>query len=304
MRKPVCFLLGLTLMSQLFFACKKDDEKVTPPSSQAGYFVISSIDQSSIANGRKSAETHDSEFDLGALLSSDKFLFLIANGGDEPIFNITLSSDNTPFEITPKSIQLVPGTKGSAIIPLLTVGVTHGIRIKGIGTAPNLPKGENKATIRMTGKTLSGKDTIDVIGEFIVKVDAQVVDAKVLSGGINAVKDSTDSFVIKPAKTVQLMNSGSVPIRATISYSRARIYLSGPDKGYPFGHPYQYKNELELLPNEAKDITQMISPIQHYEEDGYDFTDYYYDGFSYIEIKPVKEEGVVVNLTGLRLVSK
>jgi hypothetical protein len=303
MRQPVRALLSLCVLSQLFFACKKDNEGVTPgeANSDSGYFVVSPTGS---ANGRIAASVPTTqEFDLGPLLASDKFIFMVANGGEQPIFDVTLTSDNLPFDVSPGYIAKLPGKKETTIYPLLHVGITHGIRLKGVGTAPLLPNGENKAIIRMKGKTLSGRDTIQVTGQFIVKVNAMVIDAKVLSARTDALTDTSGRFLVDRSKTVHLVNSGSVPIRATISYSKNLIYIGGPMAGYNFGSE-EYKSVIELLANESKDITSMISPIESYEEDGTDWLDYYYSGRSYIDIKPIKEEGVMAKIHGLHLISK
>jgi hypothetical protein len=308
MRQPVRALLSLCVLSQLFFACKKDNEGVTlsEATSDSGYFVVSST---GAANGRIAASVPTShEFDYGPLLASDNFLFLIANGGDQPIFDVTLTSDNLPFDVSPSYIGKLPGKKETTIYPLLNVGVTHGVRLKGVGTAPLLPKGENKAIIRMKGKTLSGRDTIQVTGQFILKVNAMVVDAKLLSGGIEALSvineyTTLKDWLVEPAKRVHLINSGSVPIRATISYWKYLKRIGGPMDGDTYSSEV-FKNEFELLANESKDITNMISPIEKYEEDGTDWMDYYYSGRSGIEIKPIKEEGVIVKVDRLYLISK
>lgn len=316
MSQSVRFILGLFVVSQLFFACKKEEEQVIPnkeeepvipkeepvipASSQPGFFVISSIEQSSVANGRKSAETYNSEFDLGPLMASDRYLFMIANGGDEPIFNVALTSDNTPFEISPKTIQVVPGKKGSAIIPLLTVGITHGVKLRGVGTAPLLAIGLNKATIRMTGKTLSGTDTVEVSGEFIVKVDAKVMDAKILSAEIAPVLGSnwyysTPALIVEPSKIVKLVNTGNVPIHAIMEYDKYEFY--GTDT-YPIKF-LKIKNEIDLQPDETKDISSLIAPISGKRMEG--DTNFEYNGRTTITLTT---QEAVSNINGFVLYSK
>jgi hypothetical protein len=287
MFQPVRFLLALVLVSQLFFACKKDDE-VTPV--QPGTFVISTQANQTSAN---------SEFDLGDLFSSDDFIFMLANSGDETIFNTTLSSNNPAFDVNIKNIQ----TLSKSSPALITIDITHGVPLKGVGKVPNLPQGENKATITLKGKTLSGKDTVVVIKEFIVKVNAKVMDAKILSGGIDAIKDTTafKNLIVAPSKTVKLVNTGNVLIKASISYTKVGVtgYL------YPTGEFVEYldpakgyiiQNEIELQPGESKDISDLISPITGKRMEG--DIKFFYAGLTTITLS-TKE--AVFNINALNL---
>jgi hypothetical protein len=250
MKKQALFaLLSIGLCSPLFVACQKHKDEATPTGggvNAAGYFVISSVERTSAPSGRTAAG-EAVRFDLGTLKASKEFLFMVANGGDEAIFDVTLTTDKLAFEIFPGKIQLVPGRKGSAIIPLLTVGITHGVNLNGIGNALTLPKGENTATITMRGKTLSGKDTVAVEGTFIVAVDAKVVDAQILSGEsvVVPVKNSwgTTQWFVEPARTVKLVNTGNVTIQATISYVKDEALPYGG--GYMPGRRIGVKNEIE-----------------------------------------------------------
>ena len=310
MKKRTLFaLLSIGLCGPLFFACQKHQDEVIPakeepptsggetPASTPGYFVISSIERTTAAGGRTTAG-EAVRFDLGTLKASKEFLFMIANGGDEPIFEVALTTDKPAFEIFPAKIQLVPGRKGSAIIPLLTVGVTHGVNLNGIGSALTLPKGDNTAIITMKGKTLSGKDTVAIEGKFTVAVHAKVVDAKLLAGESEVVPVKTSwgstQWPVELAKTVKLVNTGNVTIQATISYGKYQVL--------PGGHPGTYtpvKNEIELQPGETRDITSLIakSSGQHIDEG----VNYFHSGSTTIEIK---DQGIVYNVNRFDLVTQ
>ena len=99
---------------------------------------------------------------------------MISNGGDEPIFDVTLANDNTPFEISPKTIKIISNKNQTAIMPPLTVGITHGQQLNGTDAAPVLTKGYNRATTKLSGKTLSNKDIVEVTGECSITVEANV----------------------------------------------------------------------------------------------------------------------------------
>jgi hypothetical protein len=296
------------VLSQLFVACKKDDEQVKPAetTSDSGYFIVSSTGS---ANGRIAASLPTrQEFDLGPLLASDKFIFMIANGGDQPIFDVTLTSDNVPFDVSPKFIAKLPGKKETTIYPLLNVGITHGIRLKGVGSAPLLPNGENKAVIHMKGKTLNGRDTIQVTGQFIVKVNAQVIDVKVLSGNEEAIKHTewtANTFIVEPAKTVKLVNTGTVAIKATLTYNYETIYvfLVNGLSQVRYGDSGSIVNTIELQARETKDVTSMVCPIGG-QSTSADNPDVYYNGITDVKIEPIKDEGVIAKLSNLTLASK
>ncbi len=294
----------------LFVACQKHQDEVVPakeaeppapavetPAAAPGYFVISSVQRTTAPGGRTTAgETI--RFDLGALKASKEFLFMIANGGDEAIFDVTLTTDKPAFQIFPGKIQLVPGRKGSAIIPLLTVGITHGVNLNGIGNAPTLPKGENTAIITMKGKTVSGKDTVAVQGEFTVAVDAKVIDAKILSGESEVVPVKLSwgglQWLVEPARTVKMVNTGNVTLQVTISYGKYEALTGGGPGNY-----VTVNNEIELQAGDTKDITSLIAkPSGHHTEGG---TTYHHVGETKIEIK---DQGIVYNINRFDLTSK
>lgn len=304
MKKRALFaLLSIGLCGPLFLACQKHKDEVVPakeeppPASTPGYFVISSIERTTAAGGRTTAG-EAVRFDLGALKASKEFLFMIANGGDEPIFDVTFTTDKPAFAIFPGKIQLVPGRKGSAIIPLLTVGVTHGVNLNGTGSALTLPRGENVATITMKGRTLLVKDTVAVEGKFVVAVDAKVIDAKILSGGSEVVPVSTSwgtpQWLVEPARTVKFVNTGNVAIQATITYSiTAYVVGSGPTNYRTI------TNAIEVQPDETKDITELISKPQT-PFTGQTIQDMY-SGTTVID---VKDQGIVYNINKFTLLSK
>jgi hypothetical protein len=247
------------VLSQLFFACKKDEVGVTPTQpttvSQPGYFVVSP--QSSATNGRLSGPTFNTEFDLGILRSSKEFLFMISNGGDEPIFDVTLTSDNTPFEISPKTIKTISGKNQTAVMPLLTVGITHGRQLNGTAAAPVLNKGYNKATIRLSGKTISNKDTVEITGEFSVTIEAKVFSVTFFNGNQEPAFDEQLTYNVSVSKGVKMVNTGNVTIHSTLSYDGYKdVYGVGT-------YWVEIKNEFDLEPGQEKDITNMIAPVKY-----------------------------------------
>lgn len=264
-------LLGLAFAGQLLFACQKHRDEVPPATEQPatpqpGYFVMSATSHTSSPTGR-TTQDRPAAFDLGVLKGSKEFLFMVDNGGDEPIFDITLSSDKEAFEVSPKRIQVLPGKSGTGIVPLISVGIIHGKQLNGRASAPILPKGHNQATIKLVGKTLSKKDTVEVTGEFVLSVEAKVVGLKLLSGGNEIVVSdrvtNEERVFLVSATPIVIVNSGNVALHPVIHYSEG--VLPNPI--------VKVTNEFDIAPGETKDITHlytMYNPLTYinFSDDG------------------------------------
>jgi len=181
------FLLAIISLN----SCKKDDEDIK---SRSGYFKLTELRNI----GTKSTQriTNDSiktAFQLGDLKNSNEFYFLLSNGGDNPIFDVNLKTNNSHFTTSPENISVLPGSEtdiNGSIIPLISMAVIHGTQINGIGFAELLPMGENLATLTITGKTIENHDTINLISNFYFSVDAKIMDIKIFDNGqeINLLK--------------------------------------------------------------------------------------------------------------------
>ena len=296
MFRPQRYLLVAGLLSQLFIGCKKDDEQ--QPASQSGYFIVAASQNSSSPGARTAGGRTDTRFNLGPLRASREFMFMLSNGGNKDIFDITLSGDNQTFEVFPQNIQRLAGKETGGVTQVVTVGVIHGVQLHslpGQWLAPNLPKGLNEATIAVKGKTLHGRDTIEVTGDFIVSVDAQVADAKIVCGNqdVNPQNDQWGFFrywYVYPDRTVRMVNTGNVRIQAVVSYWKTEV---------PIMSNVYTNNNIELLPNESRDITSLISPVAQRTIEG--GKTYDYGGFTIIEVTP---NGTVINNGSFRLLTQ
>jgi|GEM_PF-2973319 len=292
MQQSIRYLVALSLLSQLFIACKKDSEH--QPAEQSGYFVVTGTSSSSAASGRTTGAKADTYFNLGSLKASKAFVFMLANGGNKDIFDITLASNEPAFEVSPQRLQRLPGRGSSGIVQLITVGVTHGVQLNspiGQSQAPNLPKGLHETRIAIKGKTLVDKDTIEVTGDFTVAVEALVVDAKIVCGGQDVVRNAdqwgNEYWYVYPVKTVQMVNTGNVAIKVDITYQKIQI---------PAMSATYTRNQVELLPGTSKDITGFVSPAYtRFTEGG---ATYEYLGQTTLSILPT---GTVTNITGFNL---
>lgn len=179
------------VLQVIFISCNKEDDIIEEieddiiEMKEPGYFVLTelknSVKSSNIDNQLKSVQT---SFDLGSLKASMTHSFILVNGGDQPIFDVVLKTDNPAFTISPDAISLLAGnarfdnTSGSGFIPLISLGIIHGIHINGFGFTDLLPKGINTSLLTITGKTIDGNDTIEISSEFELKVNAKMMDIK------------------------------------------------------------------------------------------------------------------------------
>jgi hypothetical protein len=185
-------LVIIVIVMQVFFiSCNKEDDIIEKKKDdiiekkEPGFFVLTglktSVKSSYTDYQLKSAQT---DFDLGDLKASMTHSFILVNGGDQPIFDIVLNTDNPAFTISPGAISLLEGnarfdnTSGSGFIPLISLGIIHGTHINGFGFTDLLPKGINTSLLTITGKTIDGNDTIEISSEFEFTVNAKVMDIK------------------------------------------------------------------------------------------------------------------------------
>jgi hypothetical protein len=183
------------VMQVIFVSCNKEDDIIENKKDdgiemkEPGYFVLTelknSVKSSTIDSQLKSAQTG---FDLGDLKASMQYSFILVNGGDQPVFDIALNTDNPAFTISPGAISLLEGnarfdnTSGSGFIPLISLGIVHGTRINGFGFSDVLPMGANTSVLTITGKTIDGSDTIDISSDFEFTVNAKLMDIKLYAG--------------------------------------------------------------------------------------------------------------------------
>lgn len=172
-----------------FSACKKSTEYQPSPNS-SGYFILTPMQ---LKNDLQPVTKQTSDepipiFYLGEMKDSREYYFILTNGGEESIFDINLSSSVPAFQITPARIGSLAGktTISSGVtggfIPLITLGVTHGTRLNGLGYASLLPMNLNIAIITISGKTLKNGDTISIIQQIEMQALAKIMDIRVFDG--------------------------------------------------------------------------------------------------------------------------
>jgi hypothetical protein len=156
------------------YSCSKDHNENIKP----GYFIISHVDNNlkSANNNAFKTSNGDNSFDLGEIRKSEEYYFSLSNGGETPIFEVTLNCNNSAFTVSPESISVLEINENLNLLPSLKVRALHGKSLSGLGYTPLMDKGKNDCILSIKGKTLSGSDTIDVSLEVTLEVFALVSD--------------------------------------------------------------------------------------------------------------------------------
>jgi hypothetical protein len=167
-------------------ACNKDTSNET--SRTPGYFVLAELNNNETPSLKAADTKKSSSFDFGDLKASKEFFFILVNGGDEPIFNITMKTDKSQFIIRPTQLKILPGgtliknAESAALIPILTLGITHGTNLNGVGYDDLLPMGVNASELTVSGQTLNNGDTVNISDSFDISVFALVMDLDMYEG--------------------------------------------------------------------------------------------------------------------------
>lgn len=181
----LCLFLILVMIS-----CKKDKEDQNHHSGSFSFSRLENYDSNLKSKKIKqfADETLDMQgdpsFDLGEIKSSKSFYFLLLNVGDKPIYDITLSSDNPNFKISPSKIGFLGSTKNltssdnDLIFPIITIGIEHGNKIDGNGYGDLLNMGLNTGKIKITGRTLQNTDTVLLTINPSLTVNAKIMDIR------------------------------------------------------------------------------------------------------------------------------
>ncbi len=241
----------------LIVSCKKDKENAK---LQSGQFSFSKLENynSTLKFGKTQKFTSSSvvsqnqySFNLGELKTSKSFYFLLLNVGDLPIYNISLTTDNPNFIISPSKISYLGSTKNlsvndsNLIFPIITLGIEHGQKINGNGYGTLLDTGINTCTITIKGKTILNNDTVLLSISPTMLVNAKLMDIKFFvnnqeinlynpSGslttairGIGTIPYYYTDFMNKPVK---IMNTGNTTITLQILGNTADTITLEPDK--------------------------------------------------------------------------
>ena len=270
-------ILSFIVLQVISISCKKEDDIIEI--KEPGYFVLTELKGSlKTSNANKVFKSSQSDFNLGELKASKNYSFILTNGGNQPIFDIALSTDKESFTVSPKEISRLEGNKqiantaSSGFIPVISLGIVHGIQLNGVGFTDLLAMGDNTSILKVTGKTIDGNDTITISSSYDFTVEAKVMDIKLYVDGseMDITKNTgevTSSFGGLGSLRVYLINSGNLEIENTgnvninLTYGSNNIDIT--DGG---------KNML-LKPNDKKQIS--ISGEIYFKLDGNGTITYY-----------------------------
>jgi hypothetical protein len=222
----------LTGMHLIILSCTIENEDII--TSQPGYFVLTELRNNLESYNYNKLKSLKTGFELGDIKASKEFFFLLTNGGDQPIFDIQLVTDNEQFIITPKKIDKLEGSRtnnyeeNAGFIPIITLGINHGTQINGVGYTDLLPMNINTSLLTISGKTIKNNDTITISSEFDFSVDVKIMDIKLYvqnneidltspSGGVSTTLGGLGfmRFYSISSDNIEFENTGNVPINLT-----------------------------------------------------------------------------------------
>ena len=228
--KTLKYLAQIMLLFFAVSSCNRDNDETNK--STPGYFILAELNNNESSSLKSTENISTSTFDLGDLKASKEFFFLLVNGGVEPIFNIALTTDNSQFNIRPSQVdQLAGGTlldvaENTGLLPILTLGITHGTNLNGVGYDNLLPMGINTSILTISGKTIDNGDTINISNSFDISVNAKVMDIELYKdsnkidltnpnvhgssnlGGIGWIR----IYYVNDTSTINIKNIGNVNI--------------------------------------------------------------------------------------------
>ncbi|MBL8028580.1 MAG: hypothetical protein JNL74_19300 [Fibrobacteres bacterium] len=182
MRKRI---ISIICMSIFLLSCTdKITDSITESNSIVpGRISISQADGlGKITSGSKkySDSVH---FYLGELKASRDFYFIIRNVGNTKIRNLTVTTDNSAFTVSPNSFEVLPPDSETAISTILRVSAVHGVALNGVGYTTLMKPDTNSAYITINGITTNsaGKDTVTSV-TVDVDVKALFMDIVLMDG--------------------------------------------------------------------------------------------------------------------------
>lgn len=117
--------------------------------------IQTTLKKESFVCGDKASEV---DIDVGCLLKSGNFYFILNNNTDYELTDVTITSTNPAFNVTPETITSI-GTadKSTGITPMLRVAINHGTSLNDMSTPDALPSGTAKTEVVISGK-VDGKE--------------------------------------------------------------------------------------------------------------------------------------------------
>lgn len=102
------------------------------------------------------------EFSVGTVKASDAFYFILKNVGTAPISNISISSNDTKFVVTPGTISVLDTEANTSITPLIRVAINHGTVLGEVGFSDLISSGSHTTRVTISGDSEGTPVTLDV----------------------------------------------------------------------------------------------------------------------------------------------
>ena len=163
------------------------------------------------------SEVTDSQvINNGPIKATTQSLYLPINTTKGVLQNLTFTSSNPAFEISPRTISAI-GIPGQSVetMPILSITAIHGTASSGTGFAMPLMRESNSSTqITITGTYVDSADTVQFTTTYTMKVTPRYVSFKtwkrqssyVLQYNFNG--SVVDTIVVTPASTTTNLTSG------------------------------------------------------------------------------------------------
>lgn len=176
--KKLIYFIAIVFLSQ---ACKKENIN-NSGNGISGKFALSqasNLKSVSVSEGNDSAS-----FVLDTVKSSRSFYFILSNVGQEDITDVTITTDNSNFSVTPFTITTLTGNyEGKTPLnQAISLDIVHGARINGIGYSGLLNMGDNTCNLTIKGQTFDGKSDVTIKLNVNIKIYAKLMAISLFQG--------------------------------------------------------------------------------------------------------------------------
>jgi hypothetical protein len=118
------------------------------------------VSMSGLSKGALDSAT--TAFTLDTARSSFQQYFILQNTGDEPITNLTFTTDNPNFTFSPSHIAVLPPSAGASVLQVIKLNVVHGKLLDQVGQGTFLSPGAVTVHAAINGSTDTGAGEIAV----------------------------------------------------------------------------------------------------------------------------------------------
>lgn len=167
----------IAVMSVMFISCKDIVTPVTPddlveptpsPTAPSG-FKAGTFDVKKFEGASSRAVV---TMDVGTISSADSVFFFLKNTGTTAITNVTMTSNDPQFVVTPGTITEIRPDATTSVYTLCRIAINHGRVVGGVGIADLIAAGAHNSTVTISGKTTDADGVV---------IDAEAVTINISS---------------------------------------------------------------------------------------------------------------------------